>query len=62
MLSESTPQQGFDCPSCAWPDPDGERSRFEFCENGGKAIATETTKKRVAPEFFARYSVTELIK
>ena len=21
---------GFDCPSCAWPDPDEERSTFEF--------------------------------
>ena len=51
---------GFDCPSCAWPDPDGERSRFEFCENGAKAVATEITKKRVGPEFFARYSLTEL--
>ena len=51
---------GFDCPSCAWPDPDGERSRFEFCENGAKAIATETTKKRIGPEFFAEHSVAEL--
>ena len=25
---------GFDCPSCAWPDPTDHRSRFEFCENG----------------------------
>ena len=51
---------GFDCPSCAWPDPDGERSRFEFCENGAKAIATETTKKRIGSEFFAKHSVAEL--
>ena len=51
---------GFDCPSCAWPDPDGERSRFEFCENGAKAVATETTKKRIGPAFFAKHSLTEL--
>lgn len=51
---------GFDCPSCAWPDPDDHRSQFEFCENGAKAIASEVTLKRVAPEFFARHSVTEL--
>ena len=51
---------GFDCPSCAWPDPDDERSRFEFCENGAKAIATETTRKRAGPEFFASHSVAEL--
>ncbi|MDQ8196099.1 FdhF/YdeP family oxidoreductase [Coraliomargarita sp. SDUM461004] len=53
-------KHGFDCPSCAWPDPDGERSSFEFCENGAKAVATETTKKRVDAAFFAQYSVAEL--
>jgi len=53
---------GYDCPSCAWPDPDGKRSTFEFCENGAKAVATETTKKRIGPDFFARHSVTELAK
>lgn len=51
---------GFDCPSCAWPDPDGERSKFEFCENGAKAVATETTQKRADRAFFAKYSVVEL--
>lgn len=51
---------GFDCPSCAWPDPDDERSSFEFCENGAKAVATEATKKKVDPDFFAQYSVAEL--
>ena len=51
---------GFDCPSCAWPDPDDHRSQFEFCENGAKAIASETTLKRVTPEFFAKHSVSEL--
>ena len=25
---------GFDCPGCAWPEPDSHRSTFEFCENG----------------------------
>ncbi len=51
---------GFDCPSCAWPDPDDHRSAFEFCENGAKAIASETTLARVTPEFFAQHSVSEL--
>jgi molybdopterin-dependent oxidoreductase alpha subunit len=52
---------GIDCPGCAWPEPEpGERSRFEFCENGAKAVAAEATRKRVTPEFFARYSVDEL--
>jgi molybdopterin-dependent oxidoreductase alpha subunit len=51
---------GFDCQSCAWPSPDGKRKIFEFCENGAKAVADESTKKRVTPEFFARYSIDDL--
>ncbi|MDQ5858428.1 MAG: FdhF/YdeP family oxidoreductase [Acidobacteriota bacterium] len=53
---------GFDCPSCAWPDPDGNRSPAEFCENGAKAVAWEATSKRVGPEFFAKHSIAELAK
>ena len=37
---------GFDCPGCAWPEPDGERSHAEFCENGAKAIAEEATRRQ----------------
>jgi molybdopterin-dependent oxidoreductase alpha subunit len=52
---------GFDCPSCAWADPEpGERKRAEFCENGAKAAAWEATRKRVGPEFFAAHSVADL--
>jgi molybdopterin-dependent oxidoreductase alpha subunit len=51
---------GFDCQSCAWPSPDKKRKIFEFCENGAKAVSDESTKKRVTPEFFARYSIEEL--
>lgn len=51
---------GFDCQSCAWPSPDADRHTFEFCENGAKAVADETTTARVDPEFFARHSVAEL--
>ncbi|HTE18006.1 MAG TPA: FdhF/YdeP family oxidoreductase [Armatimonadota bacterium] len=52
---------GVDCPGCAWPEPEaGERSHFEFCENGAKAVAAETTRKRVTAEFFARHSIDEL--
>ena len=50
---------GFDCPSCAWPDPD-HRKAAEFCENGAKAVAWEATRKRVGPEFFAAHSIAEL--
>ena len=52
--------EGYDCPGCAWPDPDNRRGALEFCENGAKAIAEEGTKERVTPAFFARHSVSEL--
>ncbi|MDJ0395391.1 FdhF/YdeP family oxidoreductase [Rhodococcus sp. G-MC3] len=53
--------EGFDCMSCAWPDPDpGHRHAAEFCENGAKAVAEEATTTRATPEFFARHSVEEL--
>ena len=51
---------GFDCPGCAWPEPDDERSHAEFCENGAKHVADEATTKRATPEFFARWSVADL--
>ena len=51
---------GFDCPGCAWPEPDDHRSTFEFCENGAKAVAEEGTAARIDPDFFARHSVAEL--
>ncbi|MGI8734699.1 MAG: FdhF/YdeP family oxidoreductase [Pyrinomonadaceae bacterium] len=53
-------QDGFDCPGCAWPEPDGKRSHAEFCENGAKHVADEATTKRVTPEFFAEWSVADL--
>ncbi len=51
---------GIDCSSCAWPEPDGDRSIVEFCESGAKAIADEATNKRVKAEFFRDNSVAEL--
>lgn len=53
---------GYDCPGCAWPDPDDHRSSFEFCENGAKAFATEATRKRVTPDDLRELSVNELSK
>lgn len=58
-LVKMNQEDGVDCPSCAWPDPE-HRSLFEFCENGAKALADETTTKRVEPSFFARHSVEEI--
>ena len=51
---------GFDCMSCAWPDPDDHRSAVEFCENGAKAVAWEGTRDRCGPDFFAEHSVAQL--
>lgn len=52
---------GFDCPGCAWPDPDDDRSSLgEYCENGIKAIAEEAQNKALTSEFFAKYSVQEI--
>src|SRR3954468_16411731 len=52
---------GIDCPSCAWPDPDDDRSTIgEYCENGAKAIAEEATTKKLTASFFSANSVTDL--
>ncbi|WP_422058836.1 FdhF/YdeP family oxidoreductase [Sphingopyxis sp.] len=58
-LLQMNQPDGFDCPGCAWPDPE-HTSSFEFCENGAKAVTWEATPKRVDPYFFARHSVGEL--
>ncbi|MFD9432507.1 FdhF/YdeP family oxidoreductase [Streptomyces sp. NPDC060002] len=52
-------KNGFDCPGCAWPEPE-HRHTAEFCENGAKAVAEEATLRRVTPEFFAAHPVTDL--
>ncbi|MGA0559607.1 FdhF/YdeP family oxidoreductase [Larkinella sp. VNQ87] len=57
-------KDGYDCPSCAWPDPDHDRSTIaEYCENGAKAVAEEVmTKHTASPVLFQRYSVAELLQ
>ncbi|MGP5071138.1 FdhF/YdeP family oxidoreductase [Arthrobacter rhombi] len=52
-------KDGFDCPSCAWPDPH-HRKTFEFCENGAKAVTWEATPLVIDSAFWAEHSVTEL--
>jgi molybdopterin-dependent oxidoreductase alpha subunit len=51
---------GFDCPGCAWPDPDTHRSVVEFCENGAKAVAEEATTALCDRSFFAKHTVSEM--
>lgn len=52
-------KDGFDCPSCAWPDPH-HRKAFEFCENGAKAVTWEATPVVVPATFWAENAVSDL--
>jgi len=61
-LQAMNQKDGFDCPSCAWPDPDGHRKMAEFCENGAKAVVSEAMTARLTPEFFAKHSIPELLR
>lgn len=61
VLAKLNQKGGTDCPSCAWPDPDDERSVLaEYCENGAKAVADEATAKSLTPQFFLENSVYDL--
>jgi molybdopterin-dependent oxidoreductase alpha subunit len=62
MLRRLNQDPGFDCQSCAWPDPPaGERPFMaEYCENGAKVSAEENTRRLIPPEFFREHSVAEL--
>lgn len=60
LLLQVNQKDGFDCQSCAWPSPDGDRHVAEFCENGAKAVADEATDRRVTPDFFRQHGVAEL--
>ena len=61
LLKNLNQKDGFDCPGCAWPDPDEKRAFLaEYCENGAKAVAEEATKNKVSPLFFATHAIDEL--
>lgn len=59
LLTKINQKDGFDCMSCAWPDP-GHRKIAEFCENGSKAVTWEATPVTVPREFWAEHSLTSL--
>jgi molybdopterin-dependent oxidoreductase alpha subunit len=59
-LTKLNQRQGFDCPGCAWPDPEGHRNTAEFCENGAKAVAEEATKARATAHLFNRHSIADM--
>ena len=58
-LLKTNQPDGFDCPGCAWPDP-SHTSSFEFCENGAKAVAWETTSRSIGADFFATHTVAAM--
>ncbi|MGJ3191215.1 FdhF/YdeP family oxidoreductase [Paenarthrobacter sp. FR1] len=58
-LSAVNQKDGFDCMSCAWPDPP-ERKAAEFCENGAKAIGWEAEPLRIPSDFWAENSLGSL--
>jgi molybdopterin-dependent oxidoreductase alpha subunit len=58
LLKQNKPD-GFMCVSCAWAKPK-DYHPFEFCENGAKATAWETTSNRIDRAFFARHTCKEL--
>ncbi|GAA0998782.1 FdhF/YdeP family oxidoreductase [Subtercola frigoramans] len=60
LLTSINQKDGFDCMSCAWPDPDN-RKALEFCENGAKAVTWEATPVTVASSFWAENSISDLL-
>ena len=59
LMSKINHKDGFDCMSCAWPDPD-HRKLAEFCENGAKAVTWEATPLKIPRAFWAENSLTSL--
>lgn len=58
-LTAVNQKDGFDCMSCAWPDPP-ERKAAEFCENGAKAVGWEAEPLRIPAEFWAQNPLSSL--
>lgn len=59
-LLDMNQKDGFDCPSCAWPDPEHPSPVAEYCENGAKALGDEATTSHIGADFFQKNSVEEL--
>ena len=58
-LTAMNQKDGFDCMSCAWPDPP-ERKMAEFCENGAKAVSWEADPLKIPATFWEQNSVSSL--
>ncbi|HIY67765.1 MAG TPA: molybdopterin-dependent oxidoreductase, partial [Candidatus Agrococcus pullicola] len=59
LMTKINHKDGFDCMSCAWPDPE-HRKLAEFCENGGKAVTWEATPVKVERPFWQEHSLSSL--
>lgn len=59
-LFQMNQNDGFDCPSCAWADPEKPSKLGEYCENGAKALADEATNSHIGADFFSNNSVEQL--
>ncbi|WP_419213664.1 FdhF/YdeP family oxidoreductase [Maribacter sp. X9] len=59
-LLDMNQKDGFDCPSCAWPDPEHPSPVAEYCENGAKALGDEDTTSHIDAAFFKANSIEEL--
>ena len=62
LLTGFNQLKGFECPGCAWPNPDKGRSHFEFCENGAKSLSAEATSKTITAAFFKKWSLNDLLR
>ncbi len=60
LMTSLNQKDGFDCMSCAWPDP-AHRKVAEFCENGAKAVTWEATPVLVESSFWRRHPVSDLL-
>ncbi|WP_066521703.1 FdhF/YdeP family oxidoreductase [Curtobacterium ammoniigenes] len=60
LMTSINQKGGFDCMSCAWPDP-GHRNVLEFCENGAKAVTWEATPITVPTSFWSENSLSSLM-
>ncbi|MCF8360382.1 MAG: FdhF/YdeP family oxidoreductase [Prolixibacteraceae bacterium] len=61
LIANFNQLSGFECPGCAWPNPDKHRSSFEFCENGAKNVSAAATNKLIDATFFKKWSVKDLM-
>jgi len=60
LMASLNQKDGFDCMSCAWPDPN-HRKVAEFCENGAKAVTWEANPVLVPRTFWGEHSIDDLL-